>query len=80
MADQFYSTVNEVIEYTGIKYSNLGLPGEKELKAVIEKWLKQVASLINRNRGRNLLTDLNFGDKIMVDQGVEPWDELTVAG
>lgn len=80
MADQFYSTVNEVIEYTGIKYSNLGLPGEKELKAMVEKWLKQVASLINRNRGRNLLTDLNFGDKIMIDQGVEPWNELTVAG
>lgn len=80
MADQFYSTVDEVIEYTGIKYSNLGLPGEKELKAMIEKWLKQVASLINRNRGRNLLTDLNFGDKIMVDQGVELWDELTIEG
>ena len=80
MAKQYYSTIEEVIEYTGIKYSNLGLPGEKELKAMIEKWLIQVTSLINRNRGRNLLTDLTFGDKIMVDQGVEPWDELTVTG
>ena len=80
MAKQYYSTVDDVIEYTGIKYSNLSLAGEKELKAMIEKWLIQVASLINRNRGRNLLTDLSFGDKIMVDQGIEPWDELTVEG
>ena len=80
MGDLYYSTVEEVIKYTGIKYSNLGLPGEKELKAMIEKWLEQVASLVNRNRGRNLLTDLTFGDKIMVDQGVEGWNELTVEG
>ena len=80
MAKQYYSTIDEVIEYTGIRYNKLGLPGEKELREMIEKWLKQVASIINRNRGRNLLTDLTFGDREMVDQGVEEWNELSVPG
>ena len=80
MANQYYSTVDDVIKYTGIKYDNLGLDGKKELETMIEGWLKQVASLINRNRGRDLLTDLSFGDRKMVDQGVEEWNELTVPG
>ena len=80
MGNQYYSTVNDVIRYTGIKFSNLGLSGNKEMETMIEGWLKQVASLINRDRGRNLLTDLAFGEKKMVDQGVEEWDEQTVEG
>jgi len=80
MAKQYYSTIEDVIRYTGIKYDNLGLAGKPEMETMIEGWLKQVASLMNRDRGRNLLTDLTFGEKIMVDQGVEEWDEQTVKG
>lgn len=80
MAKQYYSTIADVIRYTGIKYDNLGLTGKAEMESMIEGWLKQVASLINRNRGRNLLTDMNFGEKNMVDQGIEEWNEQTVEG
>jgi len=80
MANQYYSTVDEVKEYTGISYDKLGLAGEEEMETMIEGWLKHVASLINRDRGRNLITDLSFGEKCMVDQGVEEWNELTVEG
>lgn len=80
MAKQYYSTIADVIRYTGIKYDSLGLTGKTEMESMIEGWLKQVASLINRNRGRNLLTDMNFGEKNMVDQGIEEWNEQTVEG
>ncbi len=80
MANQYYSTVENVKRYTGISYDKLGLSGTEEMDTMIEEWLKQVASLINRDRGRNLLTDLTFGEKRIVDQGVEEWNELTVPG
>jgi len=80
MAKKYYSTIEDVIKYTGIKYDNLGLTGKTEMDTMIEGWLKQVASLMNRDRGRNLLTDLTFGEKIMIDQGMEKWDEQTVEG
>jgi len=80
MANQYYSTVSDVIKYTGIKYDKLGLSGKPEMETMVEGWLKQVASLINRSRGRNLLTDLSFGEKVLVDYGVEAWNELTVDG
>ena len=80
MANQYYSTVSDVIKYTGISYDKLGLSGKAEMETMVEGWLKQVASLINRDRGRNLLTDLAFGEKKIVDQGVEEWNEQTVEG
>jgi len=80
MANQYYSTVADVKRYSGITYAKLGLSGETEMDTMIEDWLKQVASLINRDRGRNLLNDLTFGEKRIVDQGVEEWNEQTVAG
>jgi len=80
MANQYYSTVEDVKKYTGISYDKLGLSGVEGMDTMIEGWLKQVASLINRDRGRNLLTDLTFGEKRIVDQGVEEWNELTVPG
>ena len=80
MANQYYSTKEDVIKYTGISYDKLGLSGKAEMETMVEGWLKQVASLINRDRGRNLLTDLAFGEKKIVDQGVEEWNEQTVEG
>lgn len=80
MANQYYSTVADVVKYTGISYDKLGLSGDSEMNTMIEGWLKHVASLINRDRGRNLITDLSFGEKSMVDQGIEEWNELTVEG
>ena len=80
MANQYYSTIADVKKYSGISYDKLGLSGESEMDTMIEDWLKHVASLINRDRGRNLLTDLTFGEKRIVDQGVEEWNELTVDG
>lgn len=80
MANQYYSTKEDVKKYTGISYEKLGLSGETEMEVMIEDWLKKVASLINRDRGRNLITDLAFGEKKMVDQGVEEWNEQEVEG
>lgn len=59
-----YSSVDEVIKYTGAEYDKLNLNDQEELNNLIETWLIQIKSLIDRNRGRDLYLDPNFGDKI----------------
>ncbi|MDY0374071.1 MAG: hypothetical protein WDA59_00530 [Methanofastidiosum sp.] len=73
----YYSDVDEVIKYTGVEYDKLGLGSEEELEELILKWLKQVTSLMNNNRNRNMITDLDFGDKVIIDYGVELWKALS---
>jgi hypothetical protein len=76
----YYSSVDEVIKYTGVEYDKLGLGSKPELEELILKWLKEVASLINANRNRDMITDLTFGDKVMIDYGVELWNAISVKG
>jgi hypothetical protein len=80
MANQYYSTVAAVIKNSGANYQKLGLSGKAELEEMIEEWLEQIYSMINRDRGGDLLNDLSFGEKKVVDYGVESWNELTVPG
>lgn len=50
---EFYSTAEEVMQYTGVKPGDLGLNEEQELKDVLEGWLIQIKDLIDRDRNRD---------------------------
>ena len=50
---EFYSTAEEVMQYTGVKPGDLGLSEEQELKDVLEGWLIQIKDIIDRDRNRN---------------------------
>jgi len=71
-----YSSVNDVLNYTGIKYETLGLSSKTELETMIETWLIQVKSLIDRDRGRDLERDLDFGDKITLVDAEKAWNGI----
>lgn len=72
---KYYSSVEDVITYTGAEYEKFNLNDDTELKALIKKWLIQVKSLIDNNRGRDLLRDLTFGDNIILVSSEEQWQE-----
>lgn len=70
----FYSSVKDVIKFTGVSYDKLGLNSQPDLESLIEDWLEYITSLINRNRGRDLYRDLNFGDHEYLVHAEEQWD------
>lgn len=70
---RYYSTVEEVKNYTGTKYNDLALNSDTDLNTLIEGYLTQIKSLIDRNRGRDLAKDLDFGDKLMLVNAEKPW-------
>lgn len=55
---QYYSTPEEVIHYTGVKPVDFGLEEQAELITLIETWLLQVKDLIDRDRNRNYLSEV----------------------
>ena len=61
-----YSSIEDVKRYTGVTYDKLGLSSEEELNSIIETYLKQVKSLIDQNRGRDLEYDLSFGERRLI--------------
>ncbi len=50
---EFYSSAEDVMQYTGVKPQDLGLDDELKLKEVIEKWLIQIKDIIDRDRNRD---------------------------
>jgi len=62
MAKDYYSTVEDVIKYTGVEYSKLDLSGKPALETLIEKWLREISSIIKANRKRNYIRDLDSGE------------------
>lgn len=50
---EFYSTAEEVMQYTGVKPGDLGLNEEQELKDILEGWLIQIKDIIDKDRNRN---------------------------
>lgn len=70
---KYYSTVQEVRNYTGTKYDDLALNSDTDLNTLIENYLKQIKSLIDQNRGRDLEKDLNFGDKNIIVPAEKQW-------
>ena len=50
---KFYSTAEEVMQYTGVKPGDLGLNEEQELKDVLEGWLIQIKDIIDKDRNRD---------------------------
>ncbi len=69
----YYSSVDDVIKFTGVSYEKLGLGSQEELEFLIEDWLEYVTSLINQNRGRDLYRDLTFGDRTTLIHAEEKW-------
>ena len=69
----FYSSVVDVIKYTGITYEKLDLDNEPALDTLLESWLKQIASLINNNRNRNYAGDLVSGEDFSIELCEELW-------
>lgn len=61
----FYSTVDEVIAYSGAVPEKLGLETQTQLKQMIEKWLKQITCFINADRNRDYL------DETTLPEGIE---------
>lgn len=69
----YYSSVEDVIKFTGVSYDKLGLSGQEELEYYIQKWLEYVTSLINSNRGRDLYRDLSFGEREIIVYSEQEW-------
>jgi hypothetical protein len=59
--NQYYSSVEEVISYTGIRYDDLGLESEEELAWLLEQWLIQAKDFIDKYIERNLHKELESG-------------------
>jgi hypothetical protein len=70
---EYYSTVEDVIKYSGVNYEHLGFASESKLETLVGNYLKQVKSLIDRNRGRDLIRDLDFGDKVILANAEKKW-------
>ena len=74
MANDYYSTVEDVIKYTGVEYSKLDLSGKPAMETLIETWLRQIASEINANRKRNYIRDLDSGEEFPIEYCEEKWE------
>lgn len=53
----YYSSVNQVKQYTGIRAEDLGFEHEEFLDEVLETWLIQIKDLINRDRNYDYTKD-----------------------
>lgn len=73
MAEDYYSTVKDIIKYTGVTYEKLDLSGKEALETLIEKWLKEIASIIHFNRKRNYIRDLDSGEELPIEYCEEKW-------
>lgn len=68
---EFYSTPKEVIEYTGIQPESLNLQSDPgKLLVILEKWLKQIASIIHGHQKMNYLELVATGDIEEVPAGI----------
>jgi len=67
----FYSSVDDVIPYTGIKYGDLGLEDADELAVVIESNLKAAKSLIDQSRVRDYAQEVEDGERTVVPAGID---------
>ncbi|MDI6840438.1 MAG: hypothetical protein QMD71_06305 [bacterium] len=50
---EYYSSPEEVMQYTGVKPQDLGLEETEELIEVLEGWLVQIKDIIDQDRNRN---------------------------
>ena len=61
----FYSTAQEVIEYTGVSPFDVGVDDSEELKSLIESWLLEIKDIIDADRRRDFLQEAD-GDPASV--------------
>ena len=67
---EYYSTPEEVMQYTGIKPQDLGLGIDEELKQVIEGWLIQIKDIIDQDRNRDYHQEVEEGKRTEVPPGI----------
>ncbi|SDG74019.1 hypothetical protein SAMN04489735_100255 [Aneurinibacillus thermoaerophilus] len=67
---KYYSTIEDVIVYTGIEPVDLKLDTEEELHSTIETWLIQVKSLMDRITERDFHKELEDGKINEIDAGL----------
>lgn len=60
MAD-YYSTIEDVLEDTGLEPTDLNFDADAELEAKIEKWLVEAKAIIDEKKGRNFTAELAAG-------------------
>lgn len=61
----FYSTAQEVIEYTGVSPFDVGVDDSEELTSLIESWLLEIKDIIDADRRRDFLQEAD-GDPASV--------------
>ena len=61
----FYSTAQEVIEYTGVSPFDVGVDDSEELTSLIESWLLEIKDIIDADRRRDFLQEAD-GDPTSV--------------
>lgn len=66
----FYSTVQAVIDRTGVEPADLGQDDDAELEAFLESLLTEVADLINHKIRRNYLAQLDAGTITSIPAGL----------
>jgi hypothetical protein len=62
MTDTFYSTAQDVIDFTGIRATDLNLvdngdTAEEQLVTIIEGWLTEIKDIIDRDRNRDYASE-----------------------
>jgi len=67
---QFYSTADEVIQYTGVHPQDLGLESYEGLNRVIEGWLVQIKDIIDKDRNRDYHQEVEEGKRTEVPPGI----------
>lgn len=53
-----YTTVEEVVTFTGVKYKTFGLSSDEELEDLLEGWVSQAEDLINTYLNRTFTTPI----------------------
>lgn len=67
---QFYSTADEVIQYTGVHPQDIGLESYEGLNRVIEGWLVQIKDIIDKDRNRDYHQEVEEGKRTEVPPGI----------
>ena len=67
---QFYSSADEVIQYTGVQPQDLGLESYEGLHRVIEGWLVQIKDIIDQDRNRDYHQEVEEGKRTEVPPGI----------
>ena len=66
----FYSTVEDVKQYTGIQPRDLNFDEESDLDTFIEARLIEIKDLIDHDRNRDYSKEVDAGERLIVPPGI----------